>query len=97
MESDDQSSVLKRQFKTAEIADAVLGTDTPIDPSDIESLYPKNVKDFQTGFSPPCDEKGDHCGSSDLMTGSPSVEEEEEPQQVNRQKYTRSKTWTDIE
>uniref|UniRef100_A0A3B3D128 Thioredoxin domain containing 15 n=1 Tax=Oryzias melastigma TaxID=30732 RepID=A0A3B3D128_ORYME len=73
VESDDQSSVLKRQFKTAEIADAVLGTDTPIDPSDIESLYPKNVKDFQTGFSPPCDEKGDHCGSSDLMTGSPSV------------------------
>uniref|UniRef100_A0A3P9LK25 Thioredoxin domain containing 15 n=1 Tax=Oryzias latipes TaxID=8090 RepID=A0A3P9LK25_ORYLA len=79
VESDDLNSVLKRQFKTAEIADAVLGTDTPIDPFDIESLYPKNVKDFQTAFSPPCDEGGDQCGSPDLTTGSLSLEEEEEP------------------
>ncbi|XP_057677879.1 thioredoxin domain-containing protein 15 [Corythoichthys intestinalis] len=47
---------LKRQFKTAEIADAVMGTEAPIDQSDMESLYPKNVKDFQLGFSPPCDD-----------------------------------------
>ncbi|XP_054611341.1 thioredoxin domain-containing protein 15 [Dunckerocampus dactyliophorus] len=46
----------KRQFKTAEIADAVMGTEASIDPSDIKSLIPKNVKDFHSGFSPPCED-----------------------------------------
>ncbi|XP_061926170.1 thioredoxin domain-containing protein 15 [Entelurus aequoreus] len=51
-----EARVTKRQFKTAEIADAVMGTETPIDPSDIESLFPKNLKDFPSAFSPPCDD-----------------------------------------
>ncbi|XP_049448553.1 thioredoxin domain-containing protein 15 [Epinephelus fuscoguttatus] len=63
VESEDLDSLPKRQFKTAEIADAVMGTEAPIDPSDIESLFPKNVKDFQSGFSPPCDENSAQCGS----------------------------------
>ncbi|XP_029375142.1 thioredoxin domain-containing protein 15 [Echeneis naucrates] len=63
VDSDDVESLPKRQFKTAEIADALMGTETPIDPSDIESLFPKNVKDFQSGFSPPCDENSFQCGS----------------------------------
>uniref|UniRef100_A0A8C6KUS2 Thioredoxin domain containing 15 n=1 Tax=Nothobranchius furzeri TaxID=105023 RepID=A0A8C6KUS2_NOTFU len=59
VESEDFDSLPKRQFKTAEMADAVMGTEIPIDPSDIESLIPKNVKEFQAGFSPPCDESSD--------------------------------------
>ncbi|XP_077361587.1 thioredoxin domain-containing protein 15 [Festucalex cinctus] len=51
---------LKRQFKTAEMADAVMGSEPPIDSSDMESLFPKNAKDFQSGFSPPCDD-GREC------------------------------------
>uniref|UniRef100_A0A3P8TZM3 Thioredoxin domain containing 15 n=1 Tax=Amphiprion percula TaxID=161767 RepID=A0A3P8TZM3_AMPPE len=66
VESEDLDSLPKRQFKTAEIADAVMGTETPIDPSDIESLFPKNVKDFKSGFSPPCDENSAQCGSPAL-------------------------------
>uniref|UniRef100_UPI003AAB5ADB thioredoxin domain-containing protein 15 n=1 Tax=Centroberyx gerrardi TaxID=166262 RepID=UPI003AAB5ADB len=66
VETEDMESMPKRQFKTAEIADAVMGTETPIDPSDIESLFPKNVKDFQSGFSPPCDENDAQCGSAAL-------------------------------
>ncbi|XP_071758468.2 thioredoxin domain-containing protein 15 [Centroberyx gerrardi] len=66
VETEDLESMPKRQFKTAEIADAVMGTETPIDPSDIESLFPKNVKDFQSGFSPPCDENDAQCGSAAL-------------------------------
>ncbi|XP_008330662.1 thioredoxin domain-containing protein 15 [Cynoglossus semilaevis] len=54
----------KRQFKTAEIADAVMATETPIDQSDIESLLPKNMKEYHTGFTPPCDEISDQCASS---------------------------------
>ncbi|KAF7206365.1 thioredoxin domain-containing protein 15 isoform X1 [Nothobranchius furzeri] len=63
VESEDFDSLPKRQFKTAEMADAVMGTEIPIDPSDIESLIPKNVKEFQAGFSPPCDESSGQCGS----------------------------------
>ncbi|KAF7670370.1 hypothetical protein LDENG_00228430 [Lucifuga dentata] len=63
VETEDLDSMPKRQFKTAEIADAVMGTEAPIDPSDIESLFPKNVKDFQSGFSPPSDEKSAPCSS----------------------------------
>ncbi|XP_047462979.1 thioredoxin domain-containing protein 15 isoform X2 [Mugil cephalus] len=77
VESDDLESLPKRQFKTAEIADAVMGTETPIDPSDIESLFPKNVKDFQSGFSPPCDENSAQCGSPDLAVDEASVQQED--------------------
>lgn len=76
VESDDLHSLPKRQFKTAEIADAVMGTETPIDPSDIESLFPKNVKDLQSGFTPPCDENSAQCGSPALAANEASLEEE---------------------
>lgn len=75
VESEDLDSLPKRQFKTAEIADAVMGTEAPIDPSDIESLFPKNVKDFQSGFSPPCDENSAQCGSPALAAKAESLEE----------------------
>lgn len=85
MESEDLESLPKRQFKTAEIADAVMGTEAPIDPSDIESLFPKNVKDFQLGFSPPCDENSAQCDSPDLTAKEASLEDEstETSQQVS--------------
>lgn len=75
VESEDLDSLPKRQFKTAEIADAVMGTEAPIDRSDIESLFPKNVKDFQSGFSPPCDENGAQCGSPAPAAKETSMEE----------------------
>lgn len=76
VESEDLDSLPKRQFKTAEIADAVMGTEAPINPSDIESLFPKNVKDFQSGFSPPCDESSAQCGSPALAaSGGASMED----------------------
>ncbi|XP_062309808.1 thioredoxin domain-containing protein 15 [Osmerus eperlanus] len=59
---DNLESQPKRQYKTAEIADALMGTELPADPSGLESLIPKNVKDFQMGFSPPCDDDA-QCGS----------------------------------
>lgn len=87
VESEDLDSLPKRQFKTAEIADAVMGTEAPIDPSDIESLFPKNVKDFQSGFSPPCDEASAQCGSPALAAKEVSLEETsaESSQQVSNQ------------
>ncbi|XP_026184252.1 thioredoxin domain-containing protein 15 isoform X2 [Mastacembelus armatus] len=75
VESNDLESLPKRQFKTAEIADAVMGSETPISPSDIESLFPKNVKDFQSGFSPPCDESNAQCGSPVLAAPGELLEE----------------------
>ncbi|XP_010869348.1 thioredoxin domain-containing protein 15 [Esox lucius] len=60
---EDLETQPKRQYKTAEIADAVMGTEQPVNPAGIESLIPKNVKDFQTGFSPPCDDEA-NCPSS---------------------------------
>ncbi|AWP00034.1 putative thioredoxin domain-containing protein 15 isoform 2 [Scophthalmus maximus] len=75
VESEDLETLPKRQFKTAEIADAVMGTEAPIDPSDIESLFPKNVKDFQSGFSPPCDENSGECDSSVEAAKRASLEE----------------------
>ncbi|XP_055797554.1 thioredoxin domain-containing protein 15 [Salvelinus fontinalis] len=54
---EDLESQPKRQYKTAEIADAVMGTELPVNPAGIESLIPKNVKDFQAGFSPLCDDE----------------------------------------
>uniref|UniRef100_A0A3B4FM07 Thioredoxin domain containing 15 n=1 Tax=Pundamilia nyererei TaxID=303518 RepID=A0A3B4FM07_9CICH len=76
VESGDLVSLPKRQFKTAEIADAVMGTETPIDPSDIESLFPKNVKDFQSGFSPPCDDSSAQCSSPAPAENGGSQEED---------------------
>ncbi|XP_029925291.1 thioredoxin domain-containing protein 15 [Myripristis murdjan] len=78
VETEDLEALPKRQFKTAEIADAVMGTETPIDPSDIESLFPKNVKDFQSGFSPPCDENDAQCGTLSLSADEASLEESPE-------------------
>ncbi|XP_019941094.2 thioredoxin domain-containing protein 15 isoform X1 [Paralichthys olivaceus] len=75
VEAEDLETLPKRQFKTAEIADAVMGTEAPIDPSDIESLFPKNVKDFQSGFSPPCDELSAQCASSAVADKGASLEE----------------------
>ncbi|XP_029303274.1 thioredoxin domain-containing protein 15 [Cottoperca gobio] len=84
VESEDLDSLPKRQFKTAEIADALMGTETPIDPSDIESLFPKNVKDFQSGFFLPCDENSAQCGSPALAAKGASLEErsDESSQQI---------------
>ena len=75
VESEDLESLPKRQFKTAEIADAVMGTEAPINPSDIESLFPKNLNDFQSGFSPPHDENSAQCGSSLLDAKGASQED----------------------
>lgn len=88
VESEDLDSLPKRQFKTAEIADAVMGTEAPIDPSDIESLIPKNVKDYQSGFSPPSDENSSPCGSPARAASPPPLEEKsaESSQQVTEQK-----------
>lgn len=84
VESDDLDSLPKRQFKTAEIADAVMGTEAPIDPSEMKSLFPKNVKDSQSGFSPPCDENGAQCGPPAMTAEEGSHEEKnsESSQQV---------------
>lgn len=87
VESGDLDSLPKRQFKTAEIADAVMGTETPIDPSDIESLFPKNVKDFQSGFSPPCDDSSAQCSSpAPAENGGSQEEDAESSQQVSKMK-----------
>ncbi|KAG5843279.1 hypothetical protein ANANG_G00149110 [Anguilla anguilla] len=56
--TDDPEPQPKRQFKTAEIADAVMGTNVPSDAVSMESLIPKNIKDFQADFSTPCEEGG---------------------------------------
>lgn len=89
VESDDLDSLPKRQFKTAEIADAVMWTKAPIDPSEIQSLFPKNVKDSQSGFSPPCDESSAQCGSPAMAAEGVSHEEKnsESSQQVTYQSH----------
>lgn len=78
VESEDLESLSKRQFKTAEIADALMGSEAPIDPAEIESLIPKNAKDSRTGFLPPCDENNAQCGSLFQAATGASLEEEEE-------------------
>lgn len=75
VESEELDTVPKRQFKTAEIADAVMGTEAPISPSDIQSLIPKNVKDPLSGFTPPCDEGSDQCAQ-------PVAADEETPEET---------------
>ncbi|XP_034033839.1 thioredoxin domain-containing protein 15 [Thalassophryne amazonica] len=82
VESEDIDSVPKRQFKTAEIADAVMGSEAPIHPSDIEALFPKNVRDYQSGFSPPCDENAAQCGLPSSAAESTSLEDKDTSQQV---------------
>ncbi|KAL2094691.1 hypothetical protein ACEWY4_009410 [Coilia grayii] len=52
----EQPLVSQKQFKTAEIADAVMGTELPANPADIESLIP-NSGDPLSGFTAPCDEE----------------------------------------
>lgn len=87
VESEDLDTLPKRQFKTAEIADAVMGTEAPIDRSDIESLFPKNVKDFESGFSPPCDENSAQCDSPAPAAQEETSTEEKSPkssQQVTK-------------
>lgn len=82
VESEDQDLLPKRQFKTAEIADAVMGTEAPIDPSDIQSLFPKNVKNYQSGFSPPCDEGQCVPPDPSADAASPDDQNTESSQQV---------------
>lgn len=76
VESEELDTLPKRQFKTAEIADAVMGTDASISPSDIQSLIPKNVKDPLSGFTPPCDEGSDQCAQ-------PAAADEEPPEETS--------------
>lgn len=76
VESEELDSLPKRQFKKAEIADAVMGTEASLSPSDIESFIPKNMKDPQAGFSPPCDESSDQCAK-------PVAADEESPEEMN--------------
>ncbi|XP_037543206.1 thioredoxin domain-containing protein 15 [Nematolebias whitei] len=84
VESEDLDLLPKRQFKTAEIADAVMGTETSIDPFEIASLFPKDVKDFQSSFSPPCDESSAQCGSPAPAADEAFLEEQEQTvQQVS--------------
>ncbi|XP_028322658.1 thioredoxin domain-containing protein 15 [Gouania willdenowi] len=77
-------SLPKRQFKTAEIADAVMGSEAPIDPSDIKSLFPKNAKDYESSFSLPCDDITGACGGSSAASEVSHQERETESlQQVS--------------
>lgn len=77
VESEEVDTLPRMQFKTAEIADAVMGTDAPIDPKEIQSLFPKNVHNSQTqGFSPPCDEA--QCASDEQWIEQPTTEEKEQ-------------------
>lgn len=74
VESEEVDSMPKMQFKTAEIADAVMGTEAPIDPKEIQSLFPKNAQNSQMqGFSPPCDEA--QCVSEGQWVELPTTEE----------------------
>lgn len=84
VESDELDSLPKRQFKKAEIADAVMGTEASLSPSDIESFIPKNMKDPQAGFSPPSDESSDQCAQPAVAADEESPEEtsSESSQQV---------------
>ncbi|TNM85207.1 thioredoxin domain-containing protein 15 [Takifugu flavidus] len=82
VESEELDTVPKRQFKTAEIADAVMGTDASISPSDIQALIPKNVKDPLSGFTPPCDEGSDQCDPVAADEEPPEETSSESSQQV---------------
>lgn len=85
VESDQLDSSPKRQFKKAEIADAVMGTEASLSPSDIESFIPKNMKDPQPGFSPPCDEGGGQCAEPAVAADEEEETSLESSQQVTEQ------------
>ncbi|XP_048853973.1 thioredoxin domain-containing protein 15 [Brienomyrus brachyistius] len=51
VEREDPELRPKWSFKTAEIADAVLGTEVSVDPAGMESLIRRNAKAVQAGFS----------------------------------------------
>lgn len=78
VEPEDQDPLSKRQFKTAEIADALMSSEAPIDPAEIESLIPKNAKDSSAGFLPPCDDNTDQCGLLLQTAAGDSLEDEDE-------------------
>ncbi|KAG7484670.1 hypothetical protein MATL_G00052640 [Megalops atlanticus] len=81
---DGLESQTKRQFKTAEIADAVMGTNVPSDPASMESLIPKNAKDFQADFSALCEEDGKCAAAPTPLTGeeTPNAKTTEETEPV---------------
>lgn len=87
VELEQLDSLPKRQFKKAEIADAVMGTEASLSPSDIESFIPKNMKDPHSGFSPPCDESSAQCAEPAVAADEESPEEtsSESSQQVTDQ------------
>ncbi|XP_026888690.2 thioredoxin domain-containing protein 15 [Electrophorus electricus] len=58
-ETDTTEPHFKRQFKTAEIADAVLGTELSGNSAGIESLIPKSLKGSLSGVSAPSTPCGD--------------------------------------
>lgn len=96
VEIEDLESLPKRQFKTAEIADAVMGTEAPIDPSDIKSLFPRNVKDYLSSFSPPCVENSAEL--NDLVAKGAILEDNspETSQQVSDQNHDDQEMWEQL-
>lgn len=52
----EEHTVSTKQYKTAEIADAVMGTALPVNTPGMESLIPASG-DGMTGFTVPCDEE----------------------------------------
>lgn len=94
VESGPLDSFPKRQFKTAEIADAVMGTEAPIDPSDIESLFPKTVKDSLSGFSLPCDDGSAQCGPPTVPASGES--QEEKTSESSQQVLSSTTTWKGV-
>lgn len=53
--TEEPLALSQKQYKTAEIADAVLGTEPHTNPADIEALTPHSA-DPLSGFTVPCDE-----------------------------------------
>ncbi|KAG9339752.1 hypothetical protein JZ751_022418 [Albula glossodonta] len=79
--TEDPEPQPKMQFKTAEIADAVMGTNMPSDPATMESLIPKNVKDYQAGFFAPCEEGG-KCDSPHPPVVSEETSQAKQPEEM---------------
>ncbi|KPP79105.1 hypothetical protein Z043_101348 [Scleropages formosus] len=68
VEEDDLDLLPKIQYKTAEIADAVMGTEIPVSPAGMESLIPRNAKEIPSDFATACDSKvtcGEHLAHAD--------------------------------
>lgn len=66
VEREDPELQPKWSFKTAEIADAVLGTELSVDPAGMESLIPRNVKGTQAGYSTPSGDLVDGNGPEEM-------------------------------